>query len=52
MQAVVLSLDGVGVIRARRRGAAGDPEALGRHLADDLAASGAMDVLEEVRRSQ
>jgi hydroxymethylbilane synthase len=52
MQAVVMPLDGVGVLRARRRGPPGDPEALGRALAQDLAGSGAIEILEEVRRSQ
>jgi hydroxymethylbilane synthase len=52
MQGVVLSLDGLRVIRAHRRGSGADPEALGRQLADDLAGSGALDILEEVRRGQ
>jgi hypothetical protein len=52
MQAVVMSLDGLGVIRAHRRGSGIDPAALGRQLAEDLAGSGALDILEEVRRGQ
>ena len=52
MQGVVMPLDGVGVLRARRRGPAGDPESLGRALAQELARSGAIEILEQVRRAQ
>jgi hydroxymethylbilane synthase len=52
MRAAVMSLDGGRVIRASRRGSAADPEALGRQLAEELAASGAAEILEEVRRGQ
>jgi hydroxymethylbilane synthase len=52
MQAVVMSLDGSSVLRAHRRGAVADPEALGRLVAADLAAAGAGDILDEVRRGQ
>jgi hydroxymethylbilane synthase len=51
MHGVVLSLDGRNVLRARRRGPSPDPEAVGRLLADDLAAVGALDILEGVRQS-
>jgi hydroxymethylbilane synthase len=52
MRAAVMSLDGERIIRARACGSATDPEALGRRLAEELAASGAADILEEVRRGQ
>jgi hydroxymethylbilane synthase len=52
MQAVVISLDGATVIRARRRGPFDDPMVLGRQLAADLSRAGARDVLEAVRRAQ
>ncbi len=52
MRAVVMSVDGARVVRAHGRWSVTDPEALGRRLAEDLAASGAADILEEVRRGQ
>ena len=52
MQAIVMSLDGHEVVRTRRRGPASDPEALGRQVADDLAKSGAVEMLDEVRRAR
>jgi hydroxymethylbilane synthase len=52
MQAAVMSLDGASVLRAHRRGTPADPESLGRLLAADLAAAGAGDILDEVRRGQ
>jgi hydroxymethylbilane synthase len=52
MRAAVMSLDGGRVIRSNKRGSAADPEALGRQLAQELAASGAAEILEEVRRGQ
>lgn len=52
MRAVVMSVDGARVVRAHGRGSVTDPGALGRRLAEDLAASGAADILEEVRRGQ
>ena len=52
MQAVVMSLDGGRVIRAHGSGSTADPDALGRRVAEDLAASGAAAILEEVRRGQ
>jgi hydroxymethylbilane synthase len=52
MQAAVISLDGLRVLRAHCRGSAADPEALGRRLAEDLAGAGALDILDEVRRAQ
>ena len=52
MQAVVISLDGARVIRARRRGPFDEPMVLGRQLAADLSSAGAREVLEAVRRAQ
>ncbi|MEO7274338.1 MAG: hydroxymethylbilane synthase [Vicinamibacterales bacterium] len=52
MQAVVISLDGATVIRARRRGPFDEPAGLGRQLAADLSRAGAREVLEVVRRGQ
>jgi hydroxymethylbilane synthase len=49
---VVMSLDGRRVIRAHGSGSTADPDALGRRVAEDLAASGAAEILEEVRRGQ
>ncbi len=48
---IVTSLDGARVVRREASGAAGDPESLGRRLADDLARGGAKDILDEVRRA-
>lgn len=52
LQAVVISLDGATVIRARRRGPFEEPVALGRQVAADLSSAGAREVLETVRGSQ
>jgi hydroxymethylbilane synthase len=52
MHAVVMSVDGLRVLRARRRGTSTDPEALGRQVAADLAARGAVDILQAVRQAQ
>jgi hydroxymethylbilane synthase len=52
MRAAVMSLEGDRVIRAHGSGPAAAPESLGRQLAEELAASGAADILEEVRRGQ
>jgi hydroxymethylbilane synthase len=52
MQAVVISLDGATVIRARRRGPFDEPMVLGRQLAADLSSAGAREVLDAVRRAQ
>jgi hydroxymethylbilane synthase len=52
LQAVVISLDGATVIRARRRGPFDEPLVLGRQLASDLTSAGAREVLEAVRRAQ
>ena len=38
-------------IRARRTGTAEQPDALGRRVADELVAAGALEILDEVRRS-
>jgi hydroxymethylbilane synthase len=51
MHGIVMSLDALNVLRARRRGPSTDPEAVGRLLADDLAALGALDILDRVRRA-
>ncbi len=49
MHAVVLSPDGATVLRAHGRGAATDPAGLGRRVAADLEAAGALDVLRAAR---
>jgi hydroxymethylbilane synthase len=49
MRAIVLSPDGATVLRAHGRGPATHPEDLGRRVAADLAAAGALDVLEAAR---
>jgi len=46
---MVAGLDGVPVLRASASGPAGEPEALGRRVADALRADGAREVLAEVR---
>lgn len=51
MEAVVCSLDGRSIIRRHARGSAAHPESLGKRLADELAAAGAADLLDEVRRA-
>jgi len=51
LQAVVTSIDGATVIRARRRGPLDQPAVLGRQVAADLSSAGARDVLEAVRRA-
>ena len=52
MHAVVVSMDGARVIRRRARGPRSNPAALGQQLAEALAAGGANEILEEVRRAQ
>jgi hydroxymethylbilane synthase len=52
MRAVVTSLDGARVVRREITGATGDPESLGRRLADELAHGGATAILDEVRGSK
>lgn len=52
MEAAVTSRDGRQVVRSHRRGSVDDPVALGRQVAADLVHSGALDILEAVRRSQ
>ncbi len=49
LAASVVSLDGRRAAMARRAGAAGDPEALGRALAEELLARGAQEILDEIR---
>jgi hydroxymethylbilane synthase len=49
LQAIVTTPDGRRMVRRDARGAAADPEGLGRRVADDLAAGGAVAILDEVR---
>jgi hydroxymethylbilane synthase len=46
--AVVASIDGTRILRHSARGALSEPESLGRHVADALAADGARALLGEV----
>jgi hydroxymethylbilane synthase len=50
LHAVVCSADGTRVLRARESGLAADPVALGRRVAERLAADGAGSILDAVRR--
>ena len=52
MHGVVSSVDGARVIKRQVTGAATDPEAAGRQLAEALAGAGATAILDEVRRAQ
>lgn len=52
MDALVCSLDGRTVIRRHTRGPAGEPERLGRRLADELTVAGASALLEAARAAQ
>jgi hydroxymethylbilane synthase len=52
LQAIVLLPEGGSALRARARGAVGDPDGLGRRVAEQLVAAGALDILDEVRRRQ
>jgi hydroxymethylbilane synthase len=52
MQAIVLLPEGGRALRARIRGAVGDPDGLGRRVAEQLVSAGALEVLDEVRRRQ
>jgi hydroxymethylbilane synthase len=45
LQALVANLDGTQIIRARKKGPASDPEALGAAVAEDLLRQGAREVL-------
>ncbi len=49
LAASVVALDGRRAAEARRRGPAGDPEGLGRALAEELLARGAREILDEIR---
>jgi hydroxymethylbilane synthase len=49
MQAIVTSPDGVRSVRGNIRGAAGSPVELGRRLAQDLSAKGALEILNSLR---
>ena len=50
MHGIVVSPDGARTVKARVRGPASDPAALGIRLADELARGGARKILDEVRR--
>ena len=52
MHGVVSSLDGARVVKRYVTGDAGDPEGVGRQLAEELARAGATAILDEVRRAQ
>jgi hydroxymethylbilane synthase len=52
LHAVVISIDGQRAIRARHRGPRSDAAALGQHVARQLLAEGAAEILEDVRRVQ
>jgi hydroxymethylbilane synthase len=52
LHAIVCSADGSRAVRRQARGPAGDPESLGRLVAEELAAGGAVAILDEVRRMQ
>jgi hydroxymethylbilane synthase len=52
LHAIVCSPDGRRAIRRQASGPAGDPEGLGRLVAEELAAAGAVAILDEVRRIQ
>jgi len=52
LHAIVVSLDGARAIRAHEAGPFDAPEALGRSVAEKLAAGGAAAVLDAVRRAQ
>ncbi|HXW07211.1 MAG TPA: hydroxymethylbilane synthase [Vicinamibacterales bacterium] len=49
LHAVVMSIDGQRVVRSRIRARAADPAEVGRQAAGELAAAGAVEILEEVR---
>jgi hydroxymethylbilane synthase len=51
MDAIVCSLDGGTAIRRHSRGSIGQPELLGRRLADELVTGGAAAILDQVRRA-
>ena len=51
MQAIVTSPDGAKSVTRRARGEASRPAELGKRLADELAAAGAIAILEKVRYS-
>jgi hydroxymethylbilane synthase len=52
MAAIVCTVDGTRVVRARQAGPVSDPEGLGRQVADRLVGDGAAAILDEVRRAQ
>jgi hydroxymethylbilane synthase len=52
MDAIVCSADGRQVVQRHSRGSIGNPEALGRRLADELVNAGAGRILDEVRRAR
>src|SRR5262249_39003292 len=49
MHAVVTSLDGQRVVRRHAQGSPAHPEDLGKRVAEELAAAGAREILDEVR---
>ena len=51
MEAIVCDLAGTRVIRRNTRGPVGQPEAVGKRLADELARGGAQQILDQVRHA-
>jgi hydroxymethylbilane synthase len=51
MDAVVCTPDGSRVIRRHTRGRLGQPESVGKRLADELASAGAREILDQVRHT-
>jgi hydroxymethylbilane synthase len=51
MEGIVCSVDGTRVIRRHTRGALGQPEAVGKRLADELVTAGAGQILDQVRHT-
>lgn len=50
LEAMVADLDGVNMVRMSMSGRAGDPEGLGRRLAEEMLARGAGEILKKVRQ--
>ena len=51
MDAIVCSLDGRRIVRRHTRGPLGQPENVGKRLADELATGGAAEILDQVRHT-
>jgi hydroxymethylbilane synthase len=51
MDAIVCSLDGRRIVRRHTRGPLGQPENLGKRLADELVTGGAAEILDQVRHT-